>query len=1009
MSVNEPVVSSSPMSQQNKKRSISTSLVDFFNKIKNSNNNTYSLQKHNNYSNKNNNGDDNVNQDLPSRKKKKLGYPEASSLRNNSNNNGVYQNEYNNNNNIQEPLILYANEDEDGSMEVVRPPILPILPVQRLKLLKQKQMLRLQNDSRLINQNLNNSNNNINNINMSKPLLLQNIEMSSESASPNHEYDQSVIIHKSGTPSPVKNPSGINELILDSNNNIINKKPDLPLRKNNNRNNDKTIQLRSLRTTKKPNKIIHKGTKWSGNFEYDLSEYDTKPKQSITQNTNVVNNNNMVGIANIVNTDVSPKIPISKSNKLVESNQNKKLSKTKMDLLINGFDSDKSSTSTKILPTTVVPAIKDDKILKLDSKTNESSKSDKKPNVILPTMGFDFIKDNETPSKQVSFTFGNKDKSTITESKEKASKPLSFSIDSKKPKESGSAPKLSFSFGTGSKSKTEEEEEEPTRKKLVAPAVTIDMTKDVNKPTFSFGSIKPAEDTTITADKKAPAFSFGVKPPTTEKVPSDKPPFSFGGIGSKPNDKTTDETVKKPTFSFGASTTTSTAEKNDANDEEEPRRKKPAFSFGKTSSATTTTEPSTESKPSFSFGLTGAQDKKEEEKKTPSFSFGLTKPPVATEEKKTPSFSFGTGASTKTAPEEPAAKKPALFSFDKKPSTEQQATAVEKPTFSFGTKPATASATASADTASNPLFSLNKSTEADKEKSTTPSFSFGAAPSIITANTTEGKPANPLLSKPSFTFGSTISKENTPSPATTSAPSFSFNKPATGNSTTQLNQDAKSLGVSLNNPLVSKPSGFGASANNTSAPKLFSGAPPAVGNPSAPSTGGFSFSRQQTPGLAGASVTPGASLFGGVNSNNTTSNGNNNSAGGFNFGLSSGSTTPAVNPLLSNNNGMQPGGSVFSGGIAPNNILGGAGNNQPMANGNFNFGQPQPQQPPQIPSFNPSSQVNIQFNQNATANPMDIFGASSNNNSNTNLNNNLTPQPSQFQTRKIARMRGSRR
>lgn len=1018
MSAIEPVVSSSPMSMQNgsnKKRSISTSLVDFFNKIKNSNNNTYSIQNNNNDNNYNNHkkkNDADDTQNLPSRKKKKLGYPEASSIynmrnssNNHNNNNDIYQNDINNNS-IQEPLILYANEDEDGSMEVVRPPILPILPVQRLKLLKQKQMLRLQNDSRLINQNFNNiSNNNnsnhINDINKNKPLLLQNINTSHELSSPTQEYDQSVIIHKSGTPSPVKNPSGINELILDSNNNIINKKPELHLHNNSNSNNNKSIQLRTLQKTVKPNKSNLKGTKWSGNFEYDLSEYDTKP---ITQNNSIVNNKNTMGISNIVNTDVSPKIPITKSNKLVESNHTNKLSKTKLDLLINGFDSDKLNTSTKMHPTAIAPVVKEDKILKLDTKINDSSKSGKKSNSILPNMGFDFIKDNETPSKQVSFSFDKKDKSTTTTEKEKESKPLLFSLDSNKTKESDIAPKLSFSFGPGLKSKNDEEE--PNRKKRAAPAVTIDMTENINKPTFSFGAIKPAENTDKSAEKKAPSFSFGIKPPATEKASSDKPSFSFGGIGSKPKNTKIDEAVSKPTFSFGASTNTNADEKKDDQDEEEPRRKKPAFSFGTTPATTTTPEPSTESKPSFSFGLTGAQDKKEEEKKTPSFSFGLTKPPVATEEKKTPSFSFGAGASTKTALEETAAKKPTLFSFDKKPSSEGPATNIEKPSFSFGAKLSTPSEGTKTNIGSNPLFSLNKPIEAGNEKPTAPSFSFGAAPAITTTDATKDKPANPLLSKPSFNFGSTVSKENTPSPSTTPVPSFSFNKPPANNSTTQLNQEAKSLGVSLNNPLLSKPSGFGAPANNVSAPKLFSGAPPAVANASAPSTGGFSFSRQQTPGLAGASVTPGASLFGGINSNNSISN--NNSAGGFNFGLSSGSTTPAVNPLLSSNNGMQPGGSVFSGGITPNNMSGGASTTQPMGNANFNFGQPQQQQQPQIPTFNPSNQVNIQFNQNATANPMDIFGGSSNN-SNANLNNNLTPQPSQFQTRKIARMRGSRR
>lgn len=1008
MSVNEPIMSSSPMALQNgdseKKRSISSSLINFFNKIKNSNNDTHSM--HNNNSNENYN--DNTQNDMPQRKKKKLGYPDASSHYNNIRDNGGNDDF---NSTQDEPLILYENDD---SMEIIRPPILPILPVQRLKLLRQKQMLRLQNDSRLINHN--NLLNNQSQPHQNEPLL-QNTNMTPELVLPNQDYDQSVIIHKSGTPSPVKNSSRINELVLDSNNNIINKQPE-PI--HNTFNNNKTIQLRTTRTVMKPNKPNFEGTKWSGNFEYDLSEYDTKPKQSNNKTNNTSNNQNVMSVATIVNGGASPKISISKLNKFAESNQTKKLSKTKLDLLINGSKQDKlTSTISKPIPTAnKVLNVKEDKIPKINISDKDSLKSDKKSNIILPTMGFDFIKDNETPSKKVAFSFNNRDNSG---NKETESKPLLFSLNTTdKPKESTTAPKLSFSFGTGSKSKDGEEEEEPRRKKRAAPEVTIDMTKDVNKPSFSFGAIKTTEETSgTTADKKTSSFTFGTKPSTQteEKVPVDKPTFSFGGISPKP---------KKPTFSFGTSTATTTSGKD--SDEEEPRRKKLAFSFGSAPGASTATtatnETSTETKPSFSFGLTGTQEKKDEEKKTPSFSFGLNKPAI-TEEKKTPAFSFSTSASTT---EEPAVKKTGLFSFDKKPSAETPAvtSTTDKSSFSFGAKPVAPAATpatttsdkpsfsfgakqaAPANTGNNPLFSLNKPAEAEKEKSTTPSFSFGAAPSTAITDANKDKPVNPLLSKPSFTFGTGASKENTPSPSTTPTPSFSFNKPTTDNSTIQLNKEANSLGVSLNNPLISKPSGFG---NNTSAPKLFSGAPPAAANPPAPFTGGFSFSRQPTPGQPGTSATPGASLFGGMNNNNNA----NNNTGGFSLGLNSGSSTPGVNPLLSNNNnnnnGMQPGGSVFGGNSNPNTMFGGTNNNQTMGNSNFNFGQPQQhqQQQPQMPTFNPSSQVNIHFNQNASVNPMDIFGGSNNNNSNTNLNNNLTPQPSQFQTRKIARMRGSRR
>lgn len=584
--MNETIVSSSPsmlpdgQNQSNKKRSISSSLLDFFNRITYNNNN-------NTHNNENSTGDSFQDEPIQIKKRKKLASFESSPLNNNNNSDSHLPQAKETNPKMEQPLILYETEDTDphGSTDIVRPPILPILPIQRLRLLRRKQLLKLRNDARLI-QGLDTESFDLKqHQSMSCPEPLQS--------------DQSIVIHRSSTPSPVKNSLHVDELVLDSNtNNIVTNKKHNKFAANNN-SSKSIIQLKSRCDPARLNHNNFKGTKWSGDFAYDLSEYDTKPKppettspakntSSLVKQTDASNNTGDSG-----NTQ-SLKIPLSELTDFTENSiKNKKLTKNKLDLLINGPKTQQickdNELSTK--DNTSAKDVKGDNAQEPTSSTAETKNiENEKPSIVLPTVGFDFLKNNDKPPKEITFSFNNKDKNEEKDKNETVPrKPLfsfSNSITSTKNKDNeknlhtaNDSSKLSFSFNTKS-NLTNDNKEESSQQELSTPVVSIDITKDINKPTFTFTTNK----NTVTESKPL-SFSFGSQTnnKTDEKANTTAPKFSFGSINSKNNESTSTDTSKKPTFSFVNKSETTTTNSKDNNreeeDEDERPRKKPTFSF----------------------------------------------------------------------------------------------------------------------------------------------------------------------------------------------------------------------------------------------------------------------------------------------------------------------------------------------------------------------------------------------------------------------------------------------
>lgn len=1133
--MNESTLSSSSkilygQDKSNNKRSISSSILNLFNRIKFNNGNNES-EIDGSYPN------ESVQQ---IRKKKRLGYTKTSPSYNNSsinnsnnNNNSDYHITHSKgtNSNMEEPLILYETDDngqndQNTSASSIRPPILPILPIQRLKLLRQKQMLRLKQDTKLI-QNIDSDDlkTDTNNIKLFKSNNIKTSDCKQYQTLPYPEpfdFNQSGIIQKPDTPSPVKNPSHIDELMLDSaTNNII---VDKQHNKNISNNHKGLIQLQSKRLPKKVNKTRFKGTRWSGNFEYDLSEYDTKPKISTTSNVinsisdsikqsntnknassrnsssnsssnNNKNNNieintngNMTGFEY----EKTLKIPISKFTEFSGTSiTNKKLSKNKLDLLIHGSKLQQKSKHNEILAKddTVAKDVNENSekkgisLIPVGKTKNENNNNgddgagdddnnpvNKKSNIVLPTAGFDFLKDDDTLSKNITFSFNNQNKvEDNTDKKDYVAKNSLFSFSNtvmtgndidvgkkKEDKNTNNKSKLSFSFNAKSESNSNQKEES-AQQKSSSPAISIDMTKDIKKPTFTFTANKNTD-----IESKPLSFSLGSQSidKTNDKDNTTAPKFSFGSTISTFGNSASTDTAKTFSFAFGTKSKIGKNDSNDSrdnnedNDEDDNRpRKKPAFSFtapstsGNKNSDTGITNVSTVIEPSFSFGSASqATDKKDkdgkEANKPPSFTFGLTdssteKKPLSfsfgstpkttetkistslrktpSEENKPSSLKFITNVSNAKDSEEPDSKKRNIFSFEKNPSGDQAtstktttptaAASTGKPSFTFGAGPTSGT---SGTIQSSFLFN-NKSDDTNNESSAKPSFTFGT-----TANSTSGKVGTTALSKPSFSFNTTNKQTSSTSTTISPNPSSSFNKPA-GIMNLQLNNDAKSLGVSLTNPLLSKPSGSNATSNATSTQITGAG-------------DGFKFTRQQALPLStnigqqNSTSASGTSLFSGntalpINSMqaNSAMNNNNNLGGnqGFNFTFNASNNNNNRNNSTMNsfgnnaNSSAPPGGSVFS--FNNSNISNNMFSHNNNINGSgFNFGQ---QQQSQVNNtFHPSSQVNINFNQNANANPIEIFSGSLNNNNGIgNTNNTINPQANQFPHRKIARMRASRR
>ncbi|CAI2023241.1 hypothetical protein SEUBUCD646_0H01470 [Saccharomyces eubayanus] len=747
------------------------------------------------------------------------------------------------NDNSNVPIIIYGAEGTE------RPPVLPILPIQRLRLLREKQKLRNMRDLRLLQA-------------FRSPSVSSSMFVDPQ----NEAGDKESYIRTSTTPSPIKKTVFTEQIPGEG---VDNTGIKLPL-------------LKSLKNKASREKFQSqsKGTVWSANFEYDLSEYDTMQKQQNSKNVitttadeNKIDTSNNDNKNNDVNGDLAGG-PTSASNfeDLRSDINSSRLSNSQKNLLLNGSTSTvtKHAAVPKDFAVTIKPL--DTPTLKKIAETKKDKES-----IVLPTIGFDFIKDNETPSKKTS-PVANVSTDTVINAN------LS---DIHKPTNMAEIPKLSFNTG--------QKINEPKKTEQSASSSTLfnfggkSDASSIKKP-FSFGKASEREE--MPMKPQAPAFSFSKPAALSDVAPkSTAAAFSFGkhekndeqdGDDSNDDNEPRRKRRAQTNESVNAGSLFSLDNQGEAN-KGEPKigtSEKPSFTFGSSNKQV-------ESGPSFAFGK--KPDENGQTKSPIAFTFG--KPVVAKEpEVKSsetlasvsgkPSFTFGQSTSENEA--SGAHGKPA-FSFGKsamEPKSGPTSNSAPKPLFTFGSKPADIQ-TLPDNTTSKPTLSFSKPVQEDSSTapgSKMPSFAFGASsnPSQQKSSFSFGKPEaakEPTDSKSSFTFTKPFFEKT----ETKGAPSFTFGAPATNPITENSTKPSFSFGA----PKPTEPSAvvIAGSTNKTS--------------------GGFSFSKfddkkensaTATPLFKrSASTTPVSALGKPIGTNNNTS-----SKTAFSFGTANTEATNAA-------------------------------------------------------------------------------------------------------------------
>ncbi|EDO15239.1 hypothetical protein Kpol_1029p13 [Vanderwaltozyma polyspora DSM 70294] len=786
-------------------------------------------------------------------------------------------------------VFLYEADSTDGSV-VSRPPVLPILPIQRLKLLRQKQYWRQRlNNYNGMNPSLRRSSHGLQ-VNLKTPILSQ---------TPTKENEKSAVVLN-------KNASS---------------------------------------------KLLNNSKTWSGEFEYDLNDFKNEPitsKQISTATTSKAI------------PDLSSTTPLKmKTNISKESDSSLDLNTAQKSLLLNGLKPPKSSVNN----------------ISFEVKKSGSVLKNNKPELnVLPTMGFDFIKDTETPSKNtvkasvkpvnmsepaLPLHKHREDPDEIEDEGLRRKKRSHLSADATKPSFSFSKPEsTSVIPGFGQEMKAE---------------------STAIKPSFSFGKI--AQD----SDKPQPSLKMGINiTPITEKETTPTPSFSF-----KNPEPATEEDKKLP-ISFGLSS------------DDKKEAPKSTLNFGGISnenkevpvesSFNISTKPNetkgngeASTTPSFLFNSNQAQDQQEKTTK-PVLSFGTNVVAKETESTKA-TFKFGIAAVEKK--EEPA--KPSI-SFGLGASNSKEATT--KPLVSFGLN-----AAKDKEDTQKPSFSFNASQDSKETTPTTSSFMFGKKPE---AENTDDVPATigkstieaPQASAPSFNFVGATSKT---SESTTSGEGT---KPFQFGSGSNIITESKELGISFENKETgSKTTDFAFNkAPSTNAQSIVPGGP----------TSGFSLGTNKavtnfnplSSNIASSTTSTNPLL-----SNNLTSNpllSNNNASSGFKFekkplakpsignGFGNSLSNPVTNTPSSFNfggaNNIPPvnsagGPSAFNNTFNQFNGTNANNNNSMMFNGNNGMNTPMGMANPvattgttaPMNAFNPSSQINMKFGNTGNVNPVNIF------------------------------------
>ncbi|SCU86652.1 LAME_0D07096g1_1 [Lachancea meyersii CBS 8951] len=676
-------------------------------------------------------------------------------------------------------LVLF--ESENGK----RPLLLPIIPLQRLKILRQKQYLRHLQDSQLCQ--LNRS------VGTTKPTQLaanQLVPLRSLKRKPLSKTERTKLLSK--------NPHSKNRSCL--------------------------------------------GKRWTGDFEYDLSEYNTVKKPKVSKTSSSSGNEDPT--SGLESPRLSPGVlkKGTMGGKRITSNG---LSKTQLSLL-NG-KSLADLTSTKASDTKIIPPAK------------ETDPKKTKPFLALPSSGFDFLKPKDDMDQKPTET-ANSDASKVS------IQPLSNSSLADTTNAASAPAKSSFSFGKANSTETTVEP------KLLSTGVNDESSPSAaqdnndsikqSKPIFSFG--KPATNQNDLESKQNDANGLSTSLGQSSLPPKQSYTFKPAEKEPQPNASTPaagtakDTLASKPAFDFGA-----------------PKSSKPAFDFGSASSTKTSTAPESDSasRPAanltFSFGAS---------KEKPDIAAGNNiKPPAVDEVKKVPSFSFGASKDTLGASKD----KKSTFGAPKN-STETNTTASSTP-FTFGASKNTADSSKPGTP-----FEFSKQTKAAPAENApgaqqVPSFSSKRSSDQATGSDQKNfapghLSSNPAVASQSFSFGQTA-EANKPA-----RPTFSF---GSGPQANARPSSASATGFKFDTSALNQ-STLNQSTNNSDQPKssFSTGSSMGAGKPA------FSFGNPNS-GVAAPQPQPSTSSLVPSSQNN-----------GFSFG--SGSTTGNNSPAFGGSTNNQP-------------------------------------------------------------------------------------------------------
>ncbi|AAW41168.2 nucleoporin nsp1, putative [Cryptococcus deneoformans JEC21] len=348
--------------------------------------------------------------------------------------------------------------------------------------------------------------------------------------------------------------------------------------------------------------------------------------------------------------------------------------------------------------------------------------------------------------------------------------------------------------------------------------------------------------------------------PTGSTTPAGKPPAASSFFSKAP---TSTEAAKKPSFSFGDSSSKVSGETISGAGKAEAGSIPNFFGSATVSSASSTKQSSPVPVPALDFGV---QKKDSGEKAPPA---ALPPPIASASASPAPVFSFGASVNgNKEGDKEKTTDSAASpFSFGgKEPEVAKKDSAAPSGGFSFGVKK---------DSTSGGEFSFGKSKDSPAAASNAvPSFSFSVSKPAASDTVTKSpfsfgapasdKPKSDEPSKPAFTFGQSNSSSAAPdsvnSSHTPSKPAFSFGAPAPS-SNTPASKPAFTFGASSSTTPVTTPTTAVANKDATG------------GGITAPSTtpafGGFSFGSQAVNKAEDKKDAP-ANPFGGTSNNNST-------------------------------------------------------------------------------------------------------------------------------------------